>query len=105
MHVEAKPFQNLHFGDDKPFFEVIERLVKVQHRTVLEGSIRGGPNGMSGSLEQDVVYVDQITHAYGGFFQFRGEVECTHAYVLNHGQHPQLEWMDRPTYAHPKVLH
>jgi len=78
VDVEGQPFEDLHFRDNQRFFEVVERLVKVEHGAVDKGrgTIVGSP------LEQHVVHIDEITHAQGAFLKLRGEEEGTHADVL-----------------------
>ena len=86
VDVEPEAFEKLHFGDDDGVFEVIERVAEIGHWCVSERlEVLAWRECVGGPLEQEVVDVDEVSDAERTLFEFRGEVEGTHAHVLSSG--------------------
>ena len=86
VDVEPKAFEDLHFGDDDGVFEVIERVAEIRHGCVFELvrvlACEGRGERVRGALEEEVIDVDEVSDPERALFEFRGEIECAHAYVL-----------------------
>ena len=77
MHVEAEPLEDLHLGHDQRVFQVVEGVAEVGHWDVFEVWGLGGGRRrgrmlefVGGTLEQQVIDVDEVAHADGAFLQF-----------------------------------
>lgn len=86
MYVEAQSLEYLHFCYDERVFQVVESRAKIRHWRVFEGG--GGLGGrrmrerVCGALEEKVVYIDEVPHSQGAFFEFGGEIQRAHSDIL-----------------------